>query len=78
MTRNPFKGGDISKNSVGIGSLTRKMVLVSAEELAIINSDWLHQVSASDFERTRQQVTGEPDQMLHAARATARVDSRLV
>ena len=117
MTRNPFKGGNISRNSVGIGALTRKMVLVSAEELAIINGDWLHQVSASDFERVRQQATGEPDemlqlvsaeelaiingdwlhqvsasdferarqqvtvepgQMLHAARATARVESRLV
>jgi hypothetical protein len=77
MTRNPFKGGNISRNSVGIGALTRKTVLVSAEELAIINGDWLHQVSASDFERARQQVTCEPDQLLQAARATARVDSRL-
>ena len=68
----------MSENSVGIGTLTQKMVLVSAEELAIINGDWLHQVPASDFEQARQQVTGEPNQLLHAARATTRVDSRLV
>ena len=76
MTRNPFKEGNISENPAGIGAVTRKMVLGRAEELAIINGDWLHQVSASDFERARQQLMGEPDQMPQAARATARVDSR--
>ena len=78
MTRNPLKDGNISENSVGIGTVTRKRVLGRAEELAIINGDWLHQVSASDFAQARQQLMGEPDQMLQAARATARVDSRLV
>jgi hypothetical protein len=52
-------------------------VLGRAEELAIINGDWLHQVSASDFAQARQQLRGEY-QMLQAVRATARVDSRLV
>ena len=78
MTTNPLKEGNISENSVGIGTLTRKVVLGRAEELAIINGSWLHKVSSPDFERARQQVTGEPDQMFQAARATARVDSRLV
>jgi len=78
MTRNPFKEGSVFRNSVGIGPVTRKMVLGRDEELATINGDWLRQVSASDFERARQQLMGEPDQMLQAARATARVDSRLV
>ena len=77
MTRNPFKEGNVSENSVGIGTVTRKIVLGRAEELAIINGDWLHQVSASDFAQARQQLRGEY-QMLRAARATARVDSRLV
>jgi len=77
MTRNPFKEGNVSENSVGIGTVTRKIVLGRAEELAIINGDWLHQVSASDFAQARQQLRGEY-QMLQAVRASARVDSRLV
>ena len=77
MTRNPFKEGNVTENSVGIGTVTRKIVLGRAEELAIINGDWLHQVSASDFAQARQQLRGEY-QMLQAVRATARVDGRLV
>ena len=78
MTRNPFKEGNISDKSVGIGTVTRKVVLGRAEELAIIDGSWLHKVSSPDFERARQPLMGEPDQMLQATRATARVDSRLV
>jgi hypothetical protein len=77
MTRNPLKEGNITETSVGTGIVARKKVLGRAEELAIINGDWLHQVSASDFGQARQQLRGEY-QMLQAARATARVDSRLV
>jgi hypothetical protein len=61
MTRNPLKDGNISENSAGIGTVTRKMVLGRAEEQAIINGSWLHKASPSDFERARQQLTGEPD-----------------
>jgi hypothetical protein len=43
----------------------------------MINGDWLHQLTASDFGQARQQLRGEY-QMLQAARASARVDSRLV
>jgi hypothetical protein len=78
MTRNPFKEGNISDKSVGIGAVTRKLVLGRAEELAIIDGSWLHKVSSPDFERARRQLVGEPDQMFQAARATAHVDSRLV
>jgi hypothetical protein len=77
MTRNPLKEGNITETSVGTGIVARKKVLGRAEELAIINGDWLHQVSASDFGQARQQLRGEY-QMLQAARAGARVDSRLV
>ena len=77
MTRNPLKEGNITETSVGTGIVARKKVLGRAEELVIINGDWLHQVSASDFAQVRQQLRGEY-QMLQAVRATARVDSRLV
>ena len=61
MTRNPLKDGNISENSAGLGTVTRKMVRSRALELEIINGSWLHHVSASDFEQARQQLTGEPD-----------------
>jgi hypothetical protein len=61
MTRHPLKDGNISENSFGIGTVTRKMVLTRAEELATISGDWLPKVSASDFERARQELTGEAD-----------------
>ena len=60
MLRNPLKDGNISENSAGIGTVTRKMVLGRAEEQAIINGSWLHKASSSDFEQARQQLTGEP------------------
>jgi hypothetical protein len=77
MTRNPLKEGNITETSVGTGIVARKKVLGRAEELAMINGDWLHQLTASDFGQARQQLRGEY-QMLQAARASARVDSRLV
>ena len=78
MTRNPFKEDNISDKSIGIGIVTPKIVLGRDEELAIIDGSWLHIVSSPDFERARQPLMSKPDQMLQAARATARVDSRLV
>jgi hypothetical protein len=60
MTRNPLKDGNISENSVGIGTVTPKMMRSRALELEIINGSWLHHVSASDVEEARQQLTGEP------------------
>ena len=74
MTRNPLKDGNISENSAGLGTVTRQMVLGRAEELAIINGSWLHNVSSSDFEQARQQLT----EMVQAVRAAASTDSRLV
>jgi hypothetical protein len=61
MTRNPLKDGNISENSFGLGTVTRKMVLGRAEELATINGDWLHKVSAAELEQAQLQLTGEPD-----------------
>jgi hypothetical protein len=67
MARNPIKDGNISAHSLGIGTVTRKMVLRRAEELAIISGDCLHKVSAADFEQARQQLTGDPDMAPQAA-----------
>ena len=60
MTRNPLKDGNISNNSAGLGTVTPKMVRGRAEELAMINRDWLHNVSPSEVEQARRELTGEP------------------
>jgi hypothetical protein len=72
MTRNPLTDGNISENSAGIGTVTRQMVVGRAEELAIINGSWLHNVSSSDFEQARQQLT----EMVQAVRAAASADNK--
>jgi hypothetical protein len=61
MTKNLLKDGNISEHSAGIGTVTRKMVRGRAEELAIINGDWVRKVSSSELEQAREQLTGEPD-----------------
>jgi hypothetical protein len=60
MTRNPFKDGNLSESAFGIGTVTRKMVRGRAEDLAMINGDWLHEVAASDSDPGRR-VAGEAD-----------------
>ncbi len=61
MTRNPLKDGNVSENSFGIGTVTSNMVMRRASELAIIDGSWLHEVSASDFEQAREQLTDEAE-----------------
>ena len=61
MRRNPLKDGNISQNSAGIGTVTRKTVLMRAEELVTISGDWLHKVSPADFDQAQQELTGGPD-----------------
>jgi hypothetical protein len=56
MKRNPLKDSILSEYSFGIGALPRRMVLTRAQELATVRGDWLHKVSASDFEAARQQA----------------------
>ena len=56
MRRNPFKDSILSEYSFGIGVVPRRIVLTRSEDLATIRGDWLHKVSASDFEAARQQA----------------------
>lgn len=56
MRRNPFKDSILSEYSFGIGMVPRRIVLTRSEELATVRSDWLHKVSASDFEAAQQQA----------------------
>jgi hypothetical protein len=61
MKTNPLKDGVLTENSTGIGTVTRKMVRERAVELAIIDGRSAQDVSKSDWEQARQELTGKPD-----------------
>ena len=58
MKTNPLKEGALTENSAGIGTVTRKMVRERAVELAAINGRSAHEVSKSDWEQARRELTG--------------------
>ena len=51
----------MTENSAGIGTVTPKMVRERAMELAVINGRSAHDVSKSDLEQAKRELTGEPD-----------------
>jgi hypothetical protein len=61
MKTNPLKEGALTENSAGLGTVTRKMVRERAVELAVINGRSARDVSKSDWEQARRELTGEPD-----------------
>ena len=56
--KNFLKDGQISENGVGIGTVSRAMVKERAIELAIINGRPGAEVSKSDWERAKRELTG--------------------
>jgi len=52
----------MTENSAGIGTVTREMVQARAVELAEINGHSAQDVSKSDWEQARRELTGEPDE----------------
>jgi len=58
---NPLKAGVLTENSAGIGTVTRGMVRERAVELALINGRTALEVSRSDWEQAKRELTGEPD-----------------
>lgn len=61
MKINPLKQGVLTEHSAGIGTVNRKMVRERAVELAIINGRSAQEVSKSDWEQAKRELTGEPD-----------------
>ena len=61
MNTNPLKQGDLTENSVGIGTVTRKMVRERARELAVINGRSARETSKSDLAQARRELTGKED-----------------
>jgi hypothetical protein len=61
MKTNPLKEGTLTENSAGLGTVTRKMVRERAAELAVINGRSAQNVSESDWEQAKRELTGQPD-----------------
>jgi hypothetical protein len=61
MKANPLKEGALTKNSAGIGTITRKMVRERAIELTAINGRSAHEASKSDWEQAKSELTGNSD-----------------
>lgn len=51
----------MTENSAGIGTVTWAMVHERAVELALINGRTALEVSKSDWEQAKRELTGEPD-----------------
>ena len=69
MKTNPSKQGVLTEHSAGLGTLTRKLVRERAVELALISGRSAQDVTKSDWEQARRELTGEPDKDV-AAKAT--------
>jgi hypothetical protein len=61
MKTTPLKEGTLTENSAGIGTVTSKMVRERAVELALIGGRSSQEVSKSESEQARRELTGEPD-----------------
>jgi hypothetical protein len=61
MKTNPLKEGVLTENSVGIGTVTRGMVRERAVELAKIDGRSEQNVSKSDWEQAKRELTAKPD-----------------
>ena len=58
MEQNPLTKGVLTENFIGIGTVTQKMVLERARELALINGHPAKHVSKSDIEQAKRELTG--------------------
>jgi hypothetical protein len=61
MKTDPSQEAALIIKSTGIGTVTRKMVRERATELALINGRSAKDVSATDWEQAKRELTGEPD-----------------
>ena len=57
----------MTENSAGLGTVTREMVRARAVELAVINGRSAQDVSKSDWEQAKRELTGDSDADLNQA-----------
>lgn len=77
MNTNPLKQGVLTEHSTGLGAVTRQLLRERAVELAIINGRSAQEVSKSDWEQAKRELTLQPDvdcktALLEAAPESAR------
>jgi len=77
MTTNYLKTGALMVGSVGIGTVTRRMVKNRAIALALLDGRSDHEVSPADWEQAKRELSGKPDlnsneEILEAAPESAR------
>jgi hypothetical protein len=61
MHTEPQNDGAIIIHSSGIGTVTHRMVRERATELALINGRSAQDVSVTDWEQAKRELTGRPD-----------------
>jgi hypothetical protein len=61
MKTNPLKEGALTENSAGLGTVTREMVKKRAVELAVIDGRSEHDMSDSDWQQAKRELTGGSD-----------------
>lgn len=61
MKTNLLKEGALTEHSLGIGTVNRKMVRERAVKLAVISGRSAQDVSKSDWEQAKRELTSEPD-----------------
>ena len=66
MENNPLKDGLLTENSAGIGTVDGPMVRTRAVELAAIDGREAGQLTKSDWDQARRELTGKTSADLHA------------
>jgi hypothetical protein len=61
MKTNPLKKGALTENSAGLGTVTREMVKKRAVELAVLDGRPAQDVSNSDWQQAKRELTGGSD-----------------
>jgi hypothetical protein len=61
MKRNPDEKGRFSDRGEGLGTVTRKMVMTRAREIAVINGRTENNVMDSDIAESRRELQGEDE-----------------
>ena len=61
MKTNLLKEGALTEHSLGIGTVNRKMVRERAVKLAVISGRSAQDVSKSDWEQAKRELTGDSD-----------------
>src|SRR5580700_10653666 len=61
MKTNPLKDGTLTANSAGLGTVTAEMVYKRAAELAAMDGRPARDVTKTEMEQARRELTGEPE-----------------